>query len=1124
MAANRRSVKGNEGNWVEMQDDTFKNWVNANLKQRDMYIETLEEGFEDGTKLVNLFEIVSKKGLGRYAKNPKFPNQKLENVALVLKAMENDGVKLVSIDSDHVVNGNAKMILGLIWQLILRYQIGGTEDKSVKIALKKLLLIWLQHVIPEQQIKNLTTNWNSGVALCNLINVLQPGLCPEYNHMDRDAGVSNAAKGMQIAEDKLGIPQIISPDHMASKNVDELSMMTYLSYFTQDNGVGEQWTKNLVNKWNPNLNVTNFNTDWNDGSKLGMLVETCAPSVMPDLSSGDSNVDKCKLGMDTAEQRLSIPKIISADEMSNPKIPELAIMAYTVQFTKVKRLDKQADKFSASGPGIIEPQIGSVNEFFVRSEENYPFDDMVVEVIGPNNDSIPVAYENTSEELRKYKYSCDEPGNYKINVKYKGDHIPKSPILATAQQDLNMIRVHGDGLAGAYQNVETEFTVDVGSRNSRVGATVDGPSGTSPPAVVTNNNNGTYTVRYTPVTVGTHRIYLDINGQKLPGGAIETQVSNPDAVSVSSMQYEEDKQLYAELHERIGIAVDTSNSGPGTLSAQTVGPNNQNVDTDVDNEEGGSYTVSFTPTEIGEYHTNVYWSGKPIQGSPFVVWVSDPNMVIASGDSLYQSRIYEESTFEINSENAGPGHISAYAECNGKQTPVEVDVRQDKLYDCKFTPSEVGIHYVHVNYNNVPIRNSPFKVMVGNPKEVLVVANSETVVETSESHSMLFDVPSQAGAGDLHCVVKGPNNEDVSSHIRDTSGTGKEIIFTPETPGRYEVYVRYAGGLLHGCPYIVNVNEAQTRVFVDASRVRVAGDGLRRGYVNELCRVNVDASEAGAGRLTAIVEGLKHDVVVGIRDNNNGTYEVTYTPPKSGAYVLAIQWDEQHVDGSPFRVNIDNKAEPESVVVEGSGIKEGTAGQPVLFTLDGRKAGPGQLSCRCRAPSGKMTYVLISDNKDGTYTVDLNATEPGLHTVEVEWDGQPIPGSPFLVRIMQAPDVKKVRAHGPGLESGTMDSFNGTFQVDSKGAGPGTLKVRIHGPRGAFKVEMFRDNPKDRIINVRYNPTEPGIYTANVFWSDEHVEGSPFEVFVGENEQHLDKWRRNKIEIQRQEGLITNGY
>ena len=84
----------------------------------------------------------------------------------------------------------------MIWQLILRYQIGGSEDKSVKIALKKLLLIWLSHVIPEQNITNLTTNWNSGVAICNLVNVMRPGLCPEYNHMNRDTPVENAAKGM----------------------------------------------------------------------------------------------------------------------------------------------------------------------------------------------------------------------------------------------------------------------------------------------------------------------------------------------------------------------------------------------------------------------------------------------------------------------------------------------------------------------------------------------------------------------------------------------------------------------------------------------------------------------------------------------------------------------------------------------------------------------------------------------------------------------------------------------------------------------------------------------------------------------------------------------------------------
>lgn len=90
------------------------------------------------------------------------------------------------------------MILGLMWQLILRYQIGGTEDKSVKIALKKLLLIWLQHVIPEQRITNLTKDWNSGIALCNLVNVMRSGLCPEYNHLNRDTPVENLMKGENL--------------------------------------------------------------------------------------------------------------------------------------------------------------------------------------------------------------------------------------------------------------------------------------------------------------------------------------------------------------------------------------------------------------------------------------------------------------------------------------------------------------------------------------------------------------------------------------------------------------------------------------------------------------------------------------------------------------------------------------------------------------------------------------------------------------------------------------------------------------------------------------------------------------------------------------------------------------
>lgn len=92
---------------------------------------------------------------------------------------------------------------------------------------------------------------------------------------------------------------------------------------------------------------------------------------------------------------------------------------------------------------------------------------------------------------------------------------------------------------GGNLNETVEFTIDVGSRTSKVNADVDGPSDTRPYAEVSNNQDGTYTVRYTPVAVGTHHIFITINDQQLPGGPIETQVADPASVAVSSVQYEE---------------------------------------------------------------------------------------------------------------------------------------------------------------------------------------------------------------------------------------------------------------------------------------------------------------------------------------------------------------------------------------------------------------------------------------------------------------------------------------------------------------------------------------------------------------------------------------------------------
>lgn len=83
--------------------------------------------------------------------------------------------------------------------------------------------------------------------------------------------------------------------------------------------------------------------------------------------------------------------------------------------------------------------------------------------------------------------------------------------------------------------------------------------------------------------------------------------------------------------------------------------------------------------------------------------------------------------------------------------------------------------------------------------------------------------------------------------------------------------------------------------------------------MNDLCHLHVDARNAGPGHLSANVHGVYNDVVAGIRDNKNGTYDVTYTPPTAGAYVVDIKWDGDHVEGSPYRVTVENRPQPESV-------------------------------------------------------------------------------------------------------------------------------------------------------------------------------------------------------------------
>jgi hypothetical protein len=70
--------------------------------------------------------------------------------------------------------------------------------------------------------------------------------------------VTNCRTAMEIARREFQIPMVLEPEYLASPFLDELSGMTYLSYFMKEDSPGFHATLCWVNNQIPDTHVRNF--------------------------------------------------------------------------------------------------------------------------------------------------------------------------------------------------------------------------------------------------------------------------------------------------------------------------------------------------------------------------------------------------------------------------------------------------------------------------------------------------------------------------------------------------------------------------------------------------------------------------------------------------------------------------------------------------------------------------------------------------------------------------------------------------------------------------------------------------------------------------------------------------
>ncbi|KAL7642289.1 UNVERIFIED_CONTAM: hypothetical protein RMT77_006850 [Armadillidium vulgare] len=217
--------------WEKQQKKTFTAWCNSHLRKAGTLIESIEEEFRNGLKLMLLLEVISGETLPKPDRG-KMRFHKIANVNKALDFIASKGVKLVSIGAEEIVDGNLKMTLGMIWTIILRFAI---QDISVEeMTAKEGLLLWCQRKTAPYKnvnVQNFHTSFKDGLAFCALIHRHRPDLL-DYSKLSKDDPLHNLNLAFDIAEKHLDIPRMLDPDDLVNTpKADERAIMTYVSCY-----------------------------------------------------------------------------------------------------------------------------------------------------------------------------------------------------------------------------------------------------------------------------------------------------------------------------------------------------------------------------------------------------------------------------------------------------------------------------------------------------------------------------------------------------------------------------------------------------------------------------------------------------------------------------------------------------------------------------------------------------------------------------------------------------------------------------------------------------------------------------------------------------------------------------
>ena len=539
--------------------------------------------------------------------------------------------------------------------------------------------------------------------------------------------------------------------------------------------------------------------------------------------------------------------------------------------------------------------------------------------------------------------------------------------------------------------------------------------------------------------------FLELAKRLITGNDLELTVKKlPKAADAANCSVDGDglKDAEVDIPAKFELKACDNEGRPLThgdipVAVTVKGPSGEECPAEVHDNGDGTYDIEYTPKEPGPHAVEVKVDDTPVKDTPATVDVAPPTpdaaYCTASGPGVEgPAAAGEPAPFTIKARNriGNPlkvgGHkftavVNPPKDVEGAK-PIEVAITDngDGTYSAEYTPAVPGTTLVTVAVEGQQIKDSPFTVEVGknagqpDPAQTYAFGPGvEGGCDTAAPATFTIQTVTPSGeklatgGAQFAVAVKDAEGNDVPATVTDNGDGTYAGEYQPKLPGKYTVNVDLVNPQdadvkdpIKDSPFAVEILPG-----IDASKCVCEGPGLQSGEVEDTGKgeFKIIAKDVLGNPITTGGEPFQVVVeqpdktpldTVQVKDNGDGTYDVSYEPKTDGPHVVSVTLKDAPVAQSPYTVDIVEGADNESTGLgwfgfslqartrKGEPLTHGGARFEVVVKLDEHGSKP-------------LENVTVTDHQNGTYSAEYKIDEPGVYKIKVKLNGRRVKGTPF---------------------------------------------------------------------------------------------------------------------------------